>query len=405
MVYATDYRGGGDRRQGQWDILSASLQTEGSTAGVEGLVSIPADEPTTTYVPTPNKNYTTQVRDKVYRVFYGDLHRHTDIRGHGSADVSATDQYRYALDAAELDFMATTDHVMVSGNAWSDGLDEYSWWRTQKNADLYWFPGRFVSLYGYERSYDTPGGHRNIIWPHRRGELIPGDRRIPSDNIPVDLWRRLRTTGGISIPHTLADRMQPKVGWDWHDPERQPVMEMYQGARSSYEFAGASPEESRGFSAESEPGHFLWDALKRGHRIGVIASSDHNSTHLSYACVYAEDFSRESIFEGLQKRRTYAATDNIILDFRIGDTFMGEETSMEEPPTLSVKVIGTFPIRRIDIIKNNQIVYTHRPAEGEAEFSFLDRNTFPGQKSYYYVRVIQMDEMMAWSSPVWVDMQ
>ena len=35
------------------------------------------------------------------------------------------------------------------------------------------------------------------------------------------------------------------MSWEWHDPESQPVMEVYQGFRSSYEYAGALPEESR----------------------------------------------------------------------------------------------------------------------------------------------------------------
>ena len=38
-----------------------------------------------------------------------------------------------------------------------------------------------------------PGGHRNIFWRDRKGELIPGGMGIPSDNIPLGLWRRLTT--------------------------------------------------------------------------------------------------------------------------------------------------------------------------------------------------------------------
>ena len=118
---------------------------------------------------------------------------HTDIVGHGKTDLSISGQYRYALDAAELDFMATTDHnqtynMTAKGELKKgklDALDEYGWWRTQKVADMYLFPGRFVSLYGYERSMEDPGGHRNLIWPERRGELIPGDMGILSENIPA----------------------------------------------------------------------------------------------------------------------------------------------------------------------------------------------------------------------------
>ncbi len=401
-IYATDYRGAGNGRRGQWDIYCARLTDNTPALSASGLVQAAPSLPSTQYSPTPNKGYQTQIGGKKYRLFYGDLHRHTDIRGHGGTDPSVPDLYRYAFDAAELDFMATTDHNLTSGNAWLDGLDEYAWWITQKNADLHFFPGRFVSLYGYERSLAPPGGHRNIIWPDRRGELIPGDRRVAADNIPLGLWQRLKQTNGISIPHTPAEKTQPNVSWDYHDPVSQPIMEMYQGARSSYEYAGAKPEESRGRSAMDKPGHFLWDALERGYRIGVIASSDHGSTHQSYAGVYAADFTREAIVDGMRKRHTFAATDNIIIDFRIGDAFMGDETTMSGPPKLEIKAVGAGPIRQIDIIRDNRFVYTTRPGKRDAEVVYLDQEAPTKDTSYYYVRVIQENKMMAWSSAIWV---
>ena len=54
------------------------------------------------------------------------------------------DLYRYALNAASLDFIAVTDH---NYGAWLDTgragkqehLDnEYQWWRTQKSADMFY---------------------------------------------------------------------------------------------------------------------------------------------------------------------------------------------------------------------------------------------------------------------------
>jgi hypothetical protein len=34
-------------------------------------------------------------------------------------------------------------------------------------------------------------------------------------------------------------------------------------------------------------------------------------------------------------------------------------------------------------------------------FTFVDNQAAPGE-SYYYVRVIQVDDQMAWSSPIWI---
>jgi len=37
----------------------------------------------------------------------------------------------------------------------------------------------------------------------------------------------------------------------------------------------------------------------------------------------------------------------------------------------------------------------------EADFAFVDHQPLAGE-SYYYVRVQQVDEQMAWSSPTWI---
>ena len=42
-----------------------------------------------------------------------------------------------------------------------------------------------------------------------------------------------------------------------------------------------------------------------------------------------------------------------------------------------------------------------QPLEKEVAFTFVDNQPGTGE-SYYYVRVIQVDEQMAWSSPIWV---
>ncbi len=66
-----------------------------------------------------------------------------------------------------------------------------------------------------------------------------------------------------------------------------------------------------------------------------------------------------------------------------------------------MKVEGTGPIERIEVIKNNTFVHTVRPEGSSASFEFRDTNIKPGE-SYYYVRVEQEAGQLAWSSPIWV---
>ena len=107
----------------------------------------------------------------------------------------------------------------------------------------------------------------------------------------------------------------------------------------------------------------------------------------------------------MRLRHSYGATDNIILDYRLqagGKEYLqGDIVQNPGPFKLWIKVIGTAPIRQVDLIKNNTFIHNRQPLEKEISFSFVDNQAGPGE-NYYYVRVIQADDQMAWSSPIWV---
>ena len=81
---------------------------------------------------------------------------------------------------------------------------------------------------------------------------------------------------------------------------------------------------------------------------------------------------------------------------------MGEEFSANAPPRFDVRIIGTGKIKQIDVIKDNTFAYTAHPDVSEVTFSYADSAIEQGSH-YYYVRVIQEDNNMAWGSPIWVD--
>jgi hypothetical protein len=117
--------------------------------------------------------------------------------------------------------------------------------------------------------------------------------------------------------------------------------------------------------------------------------------------VLAEQFTRQGILDAIRKRHTYAATDNIIVDFRLGSALMGDIVESSAPPKLTVHIIGTAPIAQVDLIKNNKYVHQIKPQTTEVNFEYLD-NAFEAGESYYYVRIEQSDHQLAWSSPIWV---
>jgi len=357
------------------------------------------------------RSYRVRIEGKDCGIVRGDLHRHTEFSwdNGGRTDGSVIEFYRYMLDAAAMDFGAVTDH-----NAGGDYL--YWYWLTQKSADLFHAPGGFVPLYGYERSAVYPWGHRNIFHAERGAPVVSffteadfkgprpgvGSGKLMENDTEL-LYEEIERTGGIAIAHTTGTNM----GTDWvaqHRGDLEPVVEIFQGCRTSYEHVGGpkAAESQKNSPGGFRPAGFVWNAWEKGYRLGVIASSDHVSTHISYAMVYTDDFSREGIIDAIRKRHTYGATDNIILDYRIGEHFMGDEFETSAQPVLDVKIRGTGRMSKVDVIKNNTFLYSVNPGRQEVEFSYKDMQIEPGT-SYYYVRVVQEDGQVAWSSPIWVN--
>ena len=120
--------------------------------------------------------------------------------------------------------------------------------------------------------------------------------------------------------------------------------------------------------------------------------------------VYTEQPTREAIFEAIQKRHTYGATDNIVLDYRMGEHFMGEEFTASKVPPVKIRIVGTSQVAQVDIIKNEAIIYSTSPNQKTVALTYVDQDATAGT-SYYYVRVVQDDRQIAWSSPIWVNYQ
>ncbi|MCA9114705.1 MAG: CehA/McbA family metallohydrolase [Planctomycetaceae bacterium] len=333
---------------------------------------------------------------ETYQLYFGDMHRHTNIsRCMPTLDGSLSDAQRYAIDAVEYDFLAITDHTR--------DVDPFAWWRTQKAADQHLIPGRYVPIYAYERSNKNPGGgHRNVFFLNRGAEVSRSDhwydgRGLPAEDARPDttLYPWMRERGdAITAAHTPVWAAGAGRGtWSYNDPALEPVAEVFQALRRSYE------RPDSGVAEEAS----LWYALKQGHKLGFIASSDHLSTHQSFACVWAKEKTREALFDAIRKRRTYAATDHILLDFRIGEAVLGEEVDhpADQPVILSLEAEGTASISEVQIVRSGKVIHTTRPGTRKVILNYTDPAPADGE-SWYYIRLQQDNGDMAWASPIWI---
>ena len=342
------------------------------------------------------------------RFLRGEFHRHTEFSSHRDWDGPFEDAWRYGLDVADMDWMGPGDHDYAVGQ-------DYLWWLQQKASDMFHSPGAFSAMYTYERNVSYPSGHRNVMLPRRGIRPIPRMRGAalmngtPEEGAPdiKNLYAYLRHFGGICSSHTSATNM----GTDWRDAdtEVEPVVEIFQGHRQSYELAGGpfaatGPDDTiQGY----RPAGFVWKAFQRGRRLGFQASSDHVSTHISYAIVLAGENSRQGIIDAFKKRHSYAAQDNIALLVRSGEYLMGDEFESGSVPRLEILATGTTPVDTVEIIRQvgmdkPAIVAVMEPRTEEVSLQWSDPAAEPGKWNMYYVRLSQRNRAMAWASPIWI---
>ena len=337
--------------------------------------------------------------DRSFHVIRGEFHRHSEISSDGGNDGTIIDQWRYALDAADLDWIGCCDHDNGGGR-------EYSWWTTQKLTDIFNAPGKFSNMFSYERSVQYPEGHRNIIFVERGIRPLP---RLPlsGENQPGHapdtqmLYAYLKQFHGIAASHTSATSM----GTDWrdNDPATEPIVEIYQGLRQNYEIPdGPRSNNEKDSIGGWRPKGFVSLALDRGYRLGFESSSDHISTHISYCDLYVKDNTREAVLDAFQKRHVYATTDNILADVESGPYLMGDEFSTAELPSLKIKLSGTSRFAKVVIVKDGKYVYSTSPNTQDVEFSWRDNQPTKDKTAYYYVRGEQDNGEIVWVSPLWI---
>jgi len=362
-----------------------------------------------------------------FKRFFGDTHFHTgtgtgnfstngrggDHRGNYTTEEQA---YRYVRDVMRLDFASASEHDVPEFN-------ESAWQESQAISNAFYEPGRFATFFAYE--WTSPVGHHVVAYKDSGNAIISRHKH----NSLKALWEKLDQQGAptITIPHVTWPTPNHQI-WEHINNRYRKIGEIY--SLWNNRFLLQPGDDPQRFELESKA---LWSyqyAWAKGHRIGVIGSSDNHTGHPGannytiytqhtggLAVVLASENARGSIWNAFQHRRTYATTGTrILLDFSSDGHPMGTEYSSDTSPKFSVKVAGTNTIRTVELIKHDSSGYhtisTQKPDSVILEFEFTDEEF--REDSFYYVRVTQVDEYwrspwsnttseMAWSSPIWIN--
>lgn len=269
-----------------------------------------------------------------YRIYWGDTHGHSGY----SEGIGTVDYFmRFARDDARLDFVTHSEH-----DVW---LDSGEWELIRKTSAEYDEPGKFIPYLGWEWTRHTRfGGHHNVLFREIRDQMPVSSLSFP---VLSELYSQLRSQFDandiVVIPHA-------------HNPG---------------DFRQSEPQVEPLIEIMSMHGTFEWfmrGYLSHGHEVGVVAASDDHLSRPGYAtanrdtlaqrgglgAVMAAQMSRDSIFDGMKAKRTYATTgDRIILRMDLNGVGMGQRAPYSTSRKISGHIIGTGPIKNVTLYKND----------------------------------------------------
>ena len=292
-----------------------------------------------------------------YKAFFGELHGHTyysiDARVFGAS--GPEDYFTYARDIAGLDFCSLTEHDTPNGI--SDNPEQ--WRYVVKLTEQYYEPGKFVTFNAFEwtsgegqhelrghwfkkNKWDflndnTVWGHRNIFFKDTNIPNVPFSHTDAKSDTPEEMWENLKKYSALAIPHHPMGGPVPPFKWEHYNDNYEPIVEMY-SAHGSSEAAGAPLCLYNAYlNKDGTCNYSIQYALGMNYHFGLIGSTDshagwggngttdpehskpeklinwlvktYNGTPAmggGLAGVFAEKLTRESIWNALLNKRTFA---------------------------------------------------------------------------------------------------
>jgi len=334
-----------------------------------------------------------------FQLFFGDPHLHSTLSGDLEGDQE--ELYSFARDTAKLDFVAFTDNDYAG---FTHPMTAAAWEQSRRNAEFFNEPGRFTAFVGWEYTqHSTPfrkdalNSHRCIIFPGGDGPFHSWLN--PETGGAPDLARRLHGQ------RVLLHHHHPS-GYDISDDSVECNIEVCSGWWNCMWI----PEFVQRL-------HGLLDA---GFRLGFIGGSDNHERNPglggALTGVWAEDNTREAIFEAFQQRRVFATTGlRPDVRFRVADIFMGGTGETDGDPLVQLSVRCEVPVRSIRIIRDGHQVH-EQVYENENAVNLQWRDmSFGKGPHWYYAHIIfaghaaelpwnraPAQGVDAWTSPVWV---
>ncbi|WP_039358909.1 DUF3604 domain-containing protein [Candidatus Protochlamydia amoebophila] len=293
---------------------------------------------------------------------------------------------------------------------------------------------RFSTLLGFQWSGENKSeGIRLFVYSKENKPILR--KKDLKYNTLKKIYKSFSPKELISIPcFTMAKGME--YNFENFDPDYERVVEIYNAWGSSEttkKEGNTRPIKSNSNGVQEIAEGSIQKALLKNCRFGFTAGglddrgiysglyeSDQEQYSPGLTAIIASSHSREALAEALYQRSCYATTgERMIVGLYLAGIPMGKEISTMEKPGLAVNrhlsgyVAGTTKLKTVEIIRNGKALKQYEPDDYHFEFTFDDLSSLEkicvdakDKKPpfvYYYLRAIQEDGHIAWSSPIWVD--
>jgi hypothetical protein len=294
---------------------------------------------------------------------------------------------------------------------------------------------RFNTFLGFQFMGEEPGeGLREVVF-FKENKQIPRKKDSKTSSLQK-LYKAFSTKEILSIPSfTMGKGYQ--TNFKEFDPNFERVVEIYNAWGSSECTAkegNLRPIRSTSKSGvqETEDGSII-RALKNNCRFGFVAgglddrgiyADFYESDQVQYSpgltAILAIEQTKEALLQALINRTCYATTgERMILGMTIAGAKIGGELNTKAKPGLVLNrhiigyAAGTAPLKEVVLIRNGTPLKVFNPKEYHFDFAYDDSENLskavlssPDDRPpfvFYYLRVVQADGHIGWTSPIWVD--
>lgn len=350
---------------------------------------------------------------------FGEFHWHTEISGDGANPLF--EGMKIARDHYNLNYCMPSDHSPSPAQ----------WDYTVHVLEDFNKDDAFVTLFGWENS--TREGHDNYYFTEPHHPVGSNGESKVRGKKPYEVRDQLSKLHDeldadkkfIAIPHHTnavaetyrADGTPYWYPYQFTKPDsHHRLIEIFQ-ARGNME-RNQYTDAWRGWYSQ---GSSAQDALALGYKLGFTAGTDSHTGRpvrsnaaiesmgrLPLDCqsvtgVWVDEMNRQSVFNGLHSRHTWACWDTrAIVEFRINDALMGSEINLKkgQPINACLKMSAEDIFQSIEIV-SDKVEWIDTADKRDVDLT-IDLGS-ARENTWFYMRALLRNGGIIYASPVFID--